>query len=401
MQNIISSVQKSVTETINTKDAIIPYYPKPESMPEIGIQFQEVSPYIGLSGTIANNSVTFRLPPGSGFMYEGSCGWEFSVPGDLTNADVAAQVGITSIRQLDWLANGQPILSQTGHALRALVKTLPFAQQTFINKYSFPLKSATERPAVASFTADRSFITYTPLIASWLTDVQKCLLLNVIGDLQLRVTFDTTVMTGFSQAITLTKATLFLQTYMPKLSVYNQMVINDWSKELVMPCFNTFTEQVPLTSTTGVSSYTITCPFLVYRTHFFIRNIVAAAATEFLITNVSMDVAGVKFINNYRKSRLNSLKARSGLSSAEPINSDSLLYDNIEYAVIDWGVYSTRDENMGNAFFQELRGSKVDVVCETVVQADCNLFIVHEYLNNISFTPGSAGAGMLKVSQNN
>lgn len=402
MQNIISSNQKSVTESQNTKDAVIPYYPKPESMPELGIQFQEVGPYITLSGAIANNSVTFKLPPGAGFMYEASLGWELFTPANLAAGDITCQLGITMIRQIDWLANGQPILSQTGHALRCLIKTLPFAEQEFHNKYSFPLKRTTEAPAEA---ADGpmlvGFLTYTPLIASWLTDVQKCLLLSAIGDLQLRVTFDTTVMTGFSQAISVAKCTLFVQTYMPKLSVYNQMVLNDWSKTLVMPCFNTFTEQVPLDSATGVSNYTLTVPFLVYRTHFFIRNIVAAPGTETTINTISVDIAGVKFINSYRKSRLVSLKARNGLASIDPLNSDVIAYDNIEYGVIDWGVHSTRDENMGTAFFQELRGSKIAVTCEAVIKDSNNLFIVHEFFNNISFTPGSGGSGSLAVAQNN
>lgn len=384
-----------------TKDAIIPFYPKPESMPEIGVQFQKQGPFIPLVGPIAGVSVTIKLPPGAGFLYNASVACELSVAGDLTADDVACQVGLTSVRQLDWLANGQPLLSQTGTALRCLVKTLPVAEQAFVNRYSFPLKRASEESAVAALEADRLFLTYIPLIATWLSEPQKAWLLNVIGDLQLRVTFDTTVMTGFSQAITMTNSTLYCDTYMPKLSVYNQMVVNDWSKSLVMSCFNTFTEPVVFTSTTGVSNYIITCPFLVYRTHIFARNTAAAPGVEVLVRTVSMDVGGVKFIDDYPKSRLMSLKAKSGLATLDAVNSDLIQSDNFETPIIDYAVYSGRNENMGTAFFQELRGSKISVVTDTIVgPANHTLFLVHEYWNNIEFSPGMSGSGSVKVLQN-
>lgn len=399
MQSIISANQKSKTEASATKDAMIPYYSASKALPELGIQFQKVSPYISFSGPIAGNSLTFKLPAGSGFLYDSSLGFSCTTAGALNGStDSTAYVGLRMIRQLDWMSNGQPVLTQTGAAIRALVKTLPADQQAYIYRYSLPLVSGSE----AVVGAASAFVTYTPLIASWLTSVEKCLLLSQIGDLQLRVTFETQAITGISQAISLAAggATLYCQTYMPKLSVYNQMVLNDWSKTLIMECFNTYTEVVPMTTATTVSNYTITCPFLVYRTHLFVENIVVTRAS-FAIESITMNVGGVPLLDAYPRSRTLGLKAKSGLGTVEVTSDTALSFDDKDHLIIDWGVHSTRDKNTGTAFLQELRGAVVSIVCATVTTAaNANLYIIHEYWNEVAYQPAASGNGILQVYQN-
>ena len=405
MQSIISANVKSKTEAEAEKDAMIPYYSASKALPALGIQPQKVYPYITFTGPIAGNSLTWKLPPGAGFLYDCSLGFSCTSAA-LIPADINNHVGQRFIRQLDWMSNGQPVLTQTGAAIRALAKTVSADEQAFINRYSLPLVVGTEELAEVGATA---FITYTPLIASWLTSVEKDLLLNVIGDLQLRITFETQAITGFSVAISLASsngAILYCNTYMPKLSVYQQQLINDWSKTLVMECFNTYTETVPMSTVTTVSNYTITCPFLVFRTHVFVENIIAPAKT-FPVHTISLNVGGVPLFDNFPRSRTLTLKSKSMLGSAGIDNNGaspavpSLVYDNKDHLIIDWGVHSTRDRNVGTAFMQELRGMVLSITCETVAVAqNANMYLVHEYWQDVAFQPGASGAGRLEVYQN-
>lgn len=399
MQNIISANQKSITESESLKlGSNIPFYSASKAIPEIGIQFQKVTPYIAFTGAIAGNSLTFKFPP-SGFLYDASL--EFLCTYTVATADLPGYVGLNLINQLDWLSNGQPVLTQTGAAIRALIKTLPIAEQTFAYRHSLMLNPTTEALAA---NADASFVTYCPLIASWLSSEEKCLLLSVIGDLQLRVSFNTQVVSGLTNAVTAVSSTLYLQTYMPKLSVYQEMLVSDWSKKLVMECSNTYTEVVPLTSATTLLNYQITCPFLVFRTHMYVQRTsgVNIPPITYDINTVTLSIGGVTFLDSFRKSRLLRMKTRGSLGSVSVSNADAITYDSKEYAVIDWGIMSTRDRNTGTAFFQELRGSVLSLTFDTVTTAaESTVYIVHEYWNNISFNPGNSGSGLLMVENNN
>lgn len=92
MQNIISANQKSRTQAEATKDAMIPYYTASKVLPDLGIQFQKVNPYITFAGAAAGNSMTFKFPSGSGFLYEASLG--FVCTCTLVAADTAGPLGL-------------------------------------------------------------------------------------------------------------------------------------------------------------------------------------------------------------------------------------------------------------------------------------------------------------------
>ncbi len=402
MQNVISANMRSITETQATVDPLIPTYKMSKAMPPLGKQLQSISPYITFSGAAAGNSMTFKFPPGAGFMYDASLG--FTCTNTVASADLLTRPGFDIINQIDYLCNGQPVLTYTGRALKAICKCLPVAEQIYINKYSYPLKPATELIAA---NGDSSFLTYTPLPASFLSTVEKCLLLNVIGDFQLRVSFATQAESGLTNPITAVTGVLYVETYMPKLSVYNQMVLNDWSKTLAMEeTWNTYTEVVPMSSSTGVSNYSITCPFLAFRIHLMVHGVAGVSATFGVvpINSVTLNIAGVPYITALKPSRFMTQKAKNGIASLElsAANPGIVGYDSEQIATIDFGVESTRSKNTGTAFLQELRGSTLSVTCDSVTANDCRLFVITEYWNTLSYTPGAGGSsGMLSITQNN
>lgn len=416
MQNIISANQKSVTESEATKDSIIPFYSASKAMPELGVQFQKVTPYISFSGPIASQQLTFKIPPGSGFMTQASLGFNLTSAANLVAADILNDIGLNMIGQIDWMSNGQPILTQTRASLNALVRNLPIAEQSFIFRYSKPLVVGTE--CIPATSAVSSFTTYTPLLASFLTTPEKCLLLNQIGDLQLRVTFATALQISNTAVVSLAAAEgayLYIQTYSPKLSVLNEQIVRDWSRVLIMEMWNSYTETVPLTTTTSTPNYTLTCPFLVFRSHFFIQysgSDVASNKNFVEIDSITLNVGGVPLVDRFPKSRMLVQKSKSGITSiyntgnivgATFAQSSPLVYEPRQVLTVDWtAVESTRSKNMGTIFLQELRGTTISVNYQTSVIADHTLFIVHEYWQNVSFMPGGSGSnGFLSVYSNN
>jgi hypothetical protein len=275
----------------------------------------------------------------------------------------------------------------------AAVKTWKDPQfQSFALKYAAILDPTTEGAAgnVASFT------TYLPLLESFLTMPEKAILLNVVTDLQLRVTFNTQIEAGLSQPLTAVTSTLYCQTYSPKLSVLQEVIVNDWTRKLVMEWSNTYTEVAPLTTTTS-TNYTLTVPFLVYKTHFIVKNTAGAAGAPMVkVNNISMILNGVPYITALKKSRLVSNAAKYGTSSLTMASAQD-----DEICTIDWGVLTGRNQNSGTAFMQELVGTSVTLTHATAATADHKLFVVHEFFNTVAFVPGNGSLGHLMVDANN
>lgn len=388
MQSVISSNQKSITETKmeESSNGFVPFYANEPTFPALGIQYQSINPYINITGAPANNSVTFKLPAGAGFLYEASVGFVCTYTIDATD-NVNAPIGINMIRSIEWLSNGQPIVYKTGHAIWAQVLTWKEPQfQQFMLKYSKMLKPATEKIAAA---ADTSFLTYLPLMDSFLTQVEKALLLNKINDLQLRITFNSTAESGLITAggITAVTNTLYVQTYMPKLSVYQEMVTQDWSKKLVMQSVNTYTEVAPLSAVTS-TSYTLTCPFLAFKSHFAVKSVVAVASVgvqQYDINSFTMNLNGVTFTNAMPTSRMNSCASKYGTSNTSVAGADAVTFAN-DILTVDWGVLCGRSQNSGTAFLQELQGSNISITFDTVTTAaNARLFVVHEVFNSLAY----------------
>lgn len=395
MQSIISANQKSITESKMTEvGAYVPFYGSEPSFQPLGTQYAKISPYI-TAAVPHGNSITFKLPAGAGFLYEASLGFNCTYTIDANDA-VNAPIGMNMVRSVEWLSNGQPISYKTGHAIWARMKTNNSPTfQRFVSKYSKMLNPTTERVGAATNT---SFLTYCPLPESFLMEVEKALLLNKITDLQLRITFNTAAESGLINSITAFTPTLYVQTYMPQLSVYQEMVSQDWSKRLVMQATNTYTEVATLSSTTA-ASYTLTCPFLVYKTHIFVRGITATNGTgvaKFDITALTMNLNGITFLDNMPTSRLISNAAKYGVSNDLVASGDALTFDD-DIITLDWGVLCKRTQNTGTVFLQELQGSNLTCTISDVgTAANFRLFIVHEYFNTLAFD-----SGVLSIDANN
>lgn len=402
MQNVISSNQKSIVQSkFEELGSVIPFAANEASFPALGIQYNKISPYINVTGAVANNSITFKLPAGSGFMYEASVGFNCTYTIDATD-NLDAPIGINMVRSIEWLSNGQPIVYKTGHAIWAQIKTWKeITFQKFALKYAKMLKPATEAIAVSG---DTSFLTYLPLCDSFLTQVEKALLLNKIADLQLRITFNTTAESGLRTAggITACTSTLYVQTYLPKLSVYQEMVTNDWSKRLLMESINSYTEVATLATAT-TTTYTLTCPFLVFKSHFVVRNVVAVSGKgidDFRITSFTLNLGGTRFCDALPTSRMNSCASKYGTANSNVAAADAITYGN-DILTIDWGVLAGRGANTGTAFLQELQGSNIDITFSTVTTAaNARLFVIHETFNTLAFDP-SVGGGILNLDANN
>jgi hypothetical protein len=198
---------------------------------------------------------------------------------------------------------------------------------------------------------------------------------------------------------------------MPKLSVYQEMVQNDWSKRMVMESINTYTEVATLATAT-TATYVLTTPFLAFKSHFAVRNVVHVAGkgiNNFDINSFTMNLNGVRFCDNMPKSRMNSCAAKYGTSFTYPgvieenggdFIDDVLIFKN-GILTIDWGVLCGRGQNSGTSFFQELQGTNISITFNTVTTAgDARLFVVHEVFNTLAYEPSAAG-GMLTTDSNN
>ena len=407
MQGLISAQQKSVTcSKMVEAGSTVPLYSVEPSFKPLGSQYQKISPYI-TAAVPHNNSITFKLPPGSGFLMDASLGLLCTYTYDANDAP-QAPIGINMIRSIEWLSNGTPIIYKTGSAIFAQFKTQTESSfQKFVSRYCKMLSPVTEaiQPYAAAPNVPTSFLTYCPLMESFLDIPEKYLLLNKINDLQLRVTFNSIAECGLLTAggITAFTPTLYVETYMPELSVYQEMVVADWSKKLVMQMVNTFTEVFTLTNATSASA-TFTVPFPVLKTHIFVRGITAAATgglSQFDITNLTMNLNGVSFLDNYPTSRLNSRAAKHGVDNEAIIKN---FVDGFEYDVnatpvitIDWGVLCKRTQNTGVFYGTELRATNIATTISNVgVAANFRLYVCHEFWQNTAFENG-----VLSIESNN
>jgi len=397
MQSLISASQKSVTESkMIEQGSYTPFYANEPTFKNLGTQYQKISPYITAS-VPHNNSITFKLPAGAGFLMEASLGFLCTYTIDATDS-LDNSIGVNMVRSLEWLSNGQPIVYKTGTALWAQLKTWEYSSfQKFALRYAQMLNPTTEGSAAA---ADTSFLTYCPLPESFLTMTEKNLLLNKINDLQLRVTFNSIAECGLrtSAGITAFTPTLYVQTWMPELSVYQEMVLADWSKKLPMQAVNTYTE-VGTLATTTTASYTFTVPFPVFKTHIFVRSVVAISGqglNQYDISNITMNLNGVQFLDSFPTSRTRSHAAKMGICNDDVNTSSDIVYGN-DFITLDWGVLCKRQQNSGVYFGQELKSTNISVTFATVGTAsNARLYVVHEYFNNLAFENG-----IIMVENNN
>ena len=383
-----------------------PFYKDAPSYPPLGIQYQKVSPYIDVSGAPVNKSVVFKCPPGAGFMYDASVAFVATVAATTDEVEEGL-VGINLVREIQWEVNGQPIVHKTKNAILAQVLTCKDeAKRTHAIRYAQMLGNV---PSAANFEklitagTDTSYLTYLPLFESFLSKPEKALLLNQVKELNLRITFDTTLASGLKNAITSLTSTMYVQTYMPKLSVYNEMVLKDWSAPFVMECVNHYEEVGSLTAgaSTG-TTYTLTVPFLVFKTNIFVRENSSDANLSFLdISTISMNLGGVQFLDNMPVSRMNSCASKNGVSSLGVSGDTGVVYDDAGIITIDWGVLcGDGSMNSGTMFADELRGSNITLSWTSTDTTTYSLYVEHMYYQGVQYSPSSGGGNLSVISNN-
>lgn len=420
-QALISASEKSVTlSKMVSMNKYVPFYQPSPAMDAGGILPTQVSPSIGIAnGTaIADQTVTWTLPS-AGLLVDASIGFICRVA-DVTGLAVTQPIAFNMVRQFQVISNGVPIINKTGVAIKAQAFTLRDAgYQTYLMRNATFLGDVNETPAVPADNAT-DWRTYLPCIETFLSAPEKALLLNKTK-LEIAVTFNSNALSGVAGNITFTKSpVLYLYTHMPKLSVYNEIVTQDWSKQFTMDMINCYVEPVQLTSATRVTGYQITCPYPAIKTHFVVQRITPVAdsaagtgygAATLKINTISLNIGGVKFFDEMKASRVMSNSAKYGTTRFTLADAPGAVDYDDSILTVDWGLTGSRAGSHGINFWAENQGSTVDLVfakatsgAGAAVDADrllYNLYIVHEYIQLVDWVPGSGGRGFLQVSSNN
>lgn len=401
MQNLINANQKSTTQQLmNDIGQVIPFYKENTSLPPLGIQFHNQAPSINITGAVENKSVLIDMPSGGGFLYNMSV--SLLCTGAVAAAtDLASYPGLNSWRYLQFESGGKILVCKTKNSLYAQLRKM---QNVEFKNYCFRYAQFLDPSTEQVLTADAaSFLTYIPFIDSFLSSPEKALLLDNFKDLKLRIMFDTPSAAGLTAPITAVTCNLVAQSYMPKLSIFSEMKLKDWSKPFVMEMINTDEESTPLTNVAS-TKIQINSSFLAFKTHVFIRqnnNTTNVGLPILPVQNVALNLNGTVFLDGTIKpSRINECAARYGNSTTTPNNTSDVIYDQLadNIVTIDWGVLCSRKNNSGSAYWSELRGSVITVTHGIqAAYANYTLYVVHEYYQGAEFTPGNGG-GVLSVT---
>lgn len=404
MQNIISANQKSKTEQFMIEQGeYIPYYKDPSTVSTLGIQFQTVDPVINIgTGDPANRSILIKLPPGAGFMLHARTKFTYGVDG-VVASEVNALAAIHNLRDIAFEVNGQPIITKTKRDLLAQYRdSKDEALKNHLYRYAQMLDESTEKPITASpYTG--TVVSYLGHIESFLSKVERALLLNVVKDVYVRYNFDSNANSGLTNALTSMTAKLEVLTYMPKLSVYNEMVQKDWSESFIFQMSNCYPEVFPLLAgETTSKKITLNCPFLAYKTHISLQantNSVALGLPLNNILSVSMDIGGIPFFSAVKPSWFGYVSSKSGYSNLKTSGANAVSFDDSGAVTINWGVLADQFMNSGTVFFQELKGSTITVTYAGGATSQ-SLYVDHEYFQGVQYTP-SVGGGNLAIVSNN
>lgn len=395
MQNLINANQKSTTQQIfNDIGTVIPYYKESPSYPPLGIQFHVQYPTIPVTGSIATKSCLIDMVSGGGFLYDVSISMLCTCTVTTADLDIENYPGINLINYMQWESNGKILVYKTKNSIMTQIKqNKNEAYKLHTLRYAQILNKDTELKLAAGAG---EFLTYLSVWESFLTKPEKALLIDNLKDLKLRITFDSVEKSGMTNSVESAKIAMLCQTYMPKLSVYNEMKVNNWSKSFLMEMINCDEEVFPLSEAT-TSTIQVNTSFLVAKTHISLRAINATPGVGLPYGKINT----IKFVLNgsilldgtILPSRLSSCAARYA-NSHVTVNDRAVSYEKDDIITIDWGVLCGRDMNSGTAFFQELRGSKITLTYSTVTTGDYNIFLNHEYWQGVTYNPGNGGGSL-------
>jgi hypothetical protein len=395
--NSASLVQNQLTKNGAKVQSLA--YSTNDSFPNLSQKASVVSPYVSFTGAPDSNSDTFNVPQ-SNLWFLGRL--QFTATHALTADEINDYVGLNIIRNIDFVCNGQPFLSMTGEAFKAVVMSSEAQFQEFSYRYALPLDPASEDVVAGGVS---SWISYVPLFGSWFTDAAKALNCSELAQLQVVITYKTRAESGLSAQISNLVAKLHTYKYLPASEAYNKIVVSNMQNSL-MECFNTITERQQLITGTSIASaisFTSNIFYPVYKTHIFIAKNNTTGTDQALslgcpyinIDTLSVDVGGENYFTNFKRSMINYPQAVGNMGNAISTSSTGVQRNSKQIMTINWGLLTDRKSNSGLASMANLNRPLYTITPNaTAIPAgqdisDYWVFLVHEYWNILEVDPAS------------
>ncbi|KAH9244352.1 hypothetical protein BASA81_018248 [Batrachochytrium salamandrivorans] len=304
MQVVLNANKASLVQNTLIKDGVQDLsYSTGLSYPIISKSNNLVNPSIGFTGAPDNNSHTFNIPR-SNYNYLGRIKFGFTKkfeidvtpavagelevpsgggtvvlpePAEYSKSEAKAFSIFNIIRNVQFKSNGQPILNMDGEAFKAMVMNSPASFQENASYYSQALTAEDEEPVVVEDPDDiHTCVSYLPLFASWYQSIDKALNTSELDQIEIQVTYKTYVESGLSSALSNFTARFECFKYAPDPETNKKMIMKDFSKPIIMECFNTFTERRPAAlsdSSATVFPFTSDVNYPCYKTPIFVAKV--------------------------------------------------------------------------------------------------------------------------------
>ncbi len=394
-QEVLNSNANSVVErTLLAGGVKSLAYVTDESYPNISKTDTLVTPYLSFTGSPAGQSHTFNIPR-SGFNYGGMLRFRSVWDADLPSPDNLSFDITNLILNVQFVSAGQPVLTITGEAYRAMLRNLDNAPlQEFAKKYGKLINPTFNEPRAAGVVAAAApNYSYLPILASWYSSVEKSLNVGELTQIQLVVTYKGgAAQMGLSAAPNTLECSFQCLRYMPDADTYKKMLQKDFSSPLIMESFNTITERLPLLAgnVNGVD-FKSSANQPIYKTHVFVQSTNQVGLPYHPIKDITVSMGGQPYLNAYTPQMVNFNQALKGMFSNGITATSVLDVPNDVFRArdhvltIDWSLECHRDSNTGLASFVGLNRPDFTVTWGTVVGPDVitnySLFLVHEYWN--------------------
>lgn len=405
MNSVLSSNKNSKVQQILTENQVIPFYEREVSYPVIGMQPSVATPTVSITGAPAGKYTTLQSPS-AGMLLHSSLRFDYTSAADQAAFTSAVYVAYNNVNTIEFVNKGSSFVTKTGDEMLAQVLTLKDASyQQFNLKNATYLNQATFEP-FTSEVGTAAFTTFIDNIESFLTVPEKALMLDKIGPIYIKITFNSTSRAGLSSALTSVATTLYSETYMPDLLTQDKMVVNDWSSQKDLVMTNYYPESYPFiaggANITSLQTYTFNCPAFVTKTNVLIKRTGTNGAGTYhcplkQIYTVSLKVGGQDYFLNWPLSRVMARATKFGnCSNAVSIAATGALSYNSGILSIDWSLLTNRTDQSGGIFLGDLRGTTISLTFATIAAADreyTEVLFLHETVNIVRYQPGVNGSG--------
>ncbi|KAH9259643.1 hypothetical protein BASA81_002065 [Batrachochytrium salamandrivorans] len=417
MQVVLNANKASLVQNTLIKDGVQDLsYSTGTSFPIVSKSNSAVPPTTSFTGAPDNNSHSFNIPK-SNFNYLGRL--KFSADATFIEDESYTFSALNLIRNVQFKSNGQPILSMDGEAFKALIMNSPAPFQINAFRYAQALEPTDEEP-IPGDAGTHKIVTYVPLLASWYQSIEKALNTSKLGQIDIQVTYKTYSESGLTAPLANFIAKFECYKYAPDPETYNKMVLKDFSKPIIMECFNTHTERFQVTlSATQATEFQFASGVLynVYKSHLFVAKVgtnggtdggdpvVSPGCPQLQINSISLEVGGDTYLNNYTRSMVNYEQAVRGFSSLviEPsideaggddgnVRGSKVSFNENQAYVVEWSLGCHRDYNTGLASMANLNKPAYTIKLPKVNAGEENtywVYLVHEYWNILEVQAGT------------